>query len=80
MTADNSAVVCTCGRTHSLSTQEIFLGEGALKKFPILLEEEGYSHPVIVCDGNTWKAAGKQTASLIPGSRVRLPSGRESAC
>ena len=62
--------VCTCGRTHSLSTQEIFLEMGALKKLPILLREDGYNHPVIVCDGNTWKAAGKQTASLIPGSRV----------
>ena len=72
--------VCTCGRTHSLSTQEIFLEMGALKKLPILLGEDGYNHPVIVCDGNTWKAAGR--ANRIPYSwkPCRLPSGRESAC
>lgn len=52
---------CSCGKTHTLSLRQLLLHEGALTELPALLAALGeYRSRVMVCDGNTYRAAGKQ--------------------
>ena len=54
---------CSCGRNHQLVVDDVILEEGALKKLPEILNKEPYDqykHLVMVCDDNTYEAAGKE--------------------
>ncbi len=54
---------CSCGRNHQLVVDDVILEEGALKKLPEILNKEPYNqykHLVMVCDDNTYEAAGKK--------------------
>lgn len=50
---------CACGRTHSTNLKKIDIEEGALKRLPQTIGEFGYQNVFMVCDVNTWEAAGK---------------------
>lgn len=63
---------CSCGRNHQLVVNDIFLEEGAIKKIPEILKMESYSkyvNFVMICDDNTYEAAGKEVEEQIPGIR-----------
>ena len=64
---------CSCGRDHQLVVDDVILEEGALKKLPEILNKEPYDrykHLVMVCDGNTYEAAGKEVEKLLNGISV----------
>lgn len=64
---------CSCGRTHDLVVEDMILEEGAIKKLPELLKRERYAKyqkMVMVCDDNTYEAAGKRVEKLFPGIPV----------
>lgn len=64
---------CPCGKPHALSVKEVFIKSGALLKLPSLLQAEGLHYPCILCDDNTYAAAGKQVEALLPaGSKICL--------
>lgn len=50
---------CDCGRVHSTKLKRIDIENGALKRLPKHIEELGYKNIFVVCDINTWEAAGK---------------------
>ena len=59
---------CSCGRDHQLVVDDVILEEGALKKLPEILNKEPYNqykHLVMVCDDNTYEAAGKEVEKLL---------------
>ena len=59
---------CSCQRDHQLVVDDVILEEGALKKLPEILKKEPYDqykHLVIVCDDNTYEAAGKEVEKLL---------------
>ena len=64
---------CSCGRNHQLVVDDVILEEGALKKLPEILNKEPYDqykHLVMVCDDNTYEAAGKEVERLLGGIPV----------
>ncbi|MFR5921673.1 iron-containing alcohol dehydrogenase, partial [Eubacterium ventriosum] len=64
---------CSCGRNHQLVVDDVILEEGALKKLPEILNKEPYDqykHLVMVCDDNTYEAAGKEVEKLLGGIPV----------
>ncbi len=69
---------CTCGRTHEIFVKDILIEENALKKLPDKIKnihKGPNSNIVVICDTNTYQAAGKQIEILLPGSEfVILPA------
>ena len=56
---------CSCGRIHKCELQYLKIGRGAVQDTPAMLETLGSRKPFIVCDQNTWEAAGKQVARIL---------------
>lgn len=71
---------CSCGREHRLAVEEIYLEEGALERIPDILNRDrycGYQSFVMICDENTYEAAGRKVEQKIEGLRsIRLDSYR----
>lgn len=66
---------CDCGRTHRVAIKKILLNSGALAKLPELLKELGnFQKTAMICDRNTYSAAGKRrkhsVLSLIPSAWI----------
>ena len=60
---------CECGRTHRLLTRDIRLEHGALRALPETVSRLCPGKTAhIVCDENTYAAAGKAAAELIKNS------------
>ncbi len=64
---------CICGKSHQLAVEEIYLEAGALKRFPEILKNERYAkyHKfAVICDENTYEAAGRQVEKMLGGIPV----------
>ena len=67
---------CECGKTHDMSIKKILLEPGALEQLPKAVLEVGLSgKALIICDKNTWKAAGARAAELLPDNSVIILEG-----
>ena len=65
---------CSCGREHTLAVEQIYLEAGALDRIPDILSGgsfAGYYNFVMICDDNTYKAAGKRVEQRIENLRRR---------
>lgn len=57
---------CACGKTHQCDVKSIIMRPGALSELPKVIADLGtYRHVAMVCDRNTYGAAGKRVESLI---------------
>jgi len=56
---------CSCGRTHKCELQFLKIGRGVVKEVPAMVRTLGAKKPFIVCDMNTWKAAGERAAQEL---------------
>ena len=54
---------CPCGKEHSLTIESVYTGKGAVYKLPEALS--GYKKVFILCDTNTYEAAGKLVKSIL---------------
>ncbi len=61
---------CSCGKVHHTSVDRIVIGAGALKQVPQIVKEYGVVRPFVVCDGNTWKAAGERLMQLLQEAEI----------
>ncbi|MDO4169544.1 MAG: sn-glycerol-1-phosphate dehydrogenase [Lachnospiraceae bacterium] len=64
---------CSCGKDHQLVVDDVILEEDALQKIPDYLKKEPYAkyhHFAMVCDENTYEAAGKEVEKLVEGIQV----------
>lgn len=64
---------CSCGKDHQLAVKEVILEEGALQRIPGILRQEAYRqyhNYVMICDENTYQAAGKEVEKLIEGIKI----------
>lgn len=65
---------CPCGKEHPLFVDMILIEENALLKLPVVLKQYG-KVPAMICDENTYAAAGTQVEALVPGIKSYiLPS------
>jgi glycerol-1-phosphate dehydrogenase [NAD(P)+] len=61
--------LCGCGKEHKIFVKDIFVESGALQSLPTLFSEEVYGQlhkPVVICDENTYYAAGQAVLKLLP--------------
>ncbi len=80
---------CACGRHHETGVKYLKIGRGVIETIPEALKALGVSHPFVVCDQNTYKAAGERAVQILDaagvpyalyvfdGARPVLPSERE---
>ncbi|MBQ9783331.1 MAG: sn-glycerol-1-phosphate dehydrogenase [Clostridia bacterium] len=66
------ARICSaCGRVHGSEVKRIVMGEGVLGELPAVIRERGdYRHAVMICDENTYAAAGRTVEGLWAFDRV----------
>ena len=55
---------CACGRIHTLSSK-IVTGENILKDIPSLCDEYSSKNIYVICDKNTFKAAGEKVINIL---------------
>lgn len=69
---------CSCGMPHDIYVKDIIIETGALDHFPKYLGkvfEGSYDEIVLLCDTNTYEAAGKKLEEILKISKlVKLPS------
>jgi glycerol-1-phosphate dehydrogenase [NAD(P)+] len=56
---------CSCLREHEISVKGIFIEDGAIERLPELLKD--FKKPAVICDENTYSAAGKRACGLLGG-------------
>lgn len=61
---------CSCGKRHETQLEYLELGPGVLKKLPVFLQKAGYRRPFVVCDPNTYAAAGEQVLRLLEDAGI----------
>lgn len=62
---------CGCGRTHDIRVKDIIIEQGAIQRLPELLSRGDYfqyQHMAIICDDNTYLAAGAAVLKGLPQS------------
>lgn len=62
---------CSCGKEHNIYVKDIIIEAGALNKLPQVIDKDEYSkykRPCIICDDNTYIAAGEKVKELVPNS------------
>ena len=61
---------CSCGRKHEIVVDDMIIESGAVSKLPEILSRDAYKkfqNIVMICDENTYEAAGKTVERLVPG-------------
>jgi len=61
---------CSCGKTHEVDLEEAYIQSGALAFLPEILSGPRYANKKkvrMICDENTYKAAGQEIEKLLPG-------------
>lgn len=61
----NQTIVCDCGKEHSSKVQHVVIEEKAIKRVPELMSAHGYRKAFIICDANTWEAAGQEVEETV---------------
>ena len=56
---------CECGRHHAVSCKYLSIRRGAIKDLTAAVRAVGGAKPLLVCDKNTWKAAGERAFDLL---------------
>lgn len=56
---------CPCGQTHTCTISHVVIRNGALNELPPMTRE--YKSILLVCDGNTYRVAGKRVENLLEG-------------
>lgn len=61
---------CGCGKRHTTGVRIVNIGAGALLSLPQALFACGFRRPFVVCDANTYVAAGKRVTETLDGAGI----------
>ncbi len=62
----NDGFVCpSCGKSHCGLLSDCIIGDDALSSLPAILEKYRITHPFILCDRETYAAAGEAVTQLL---------------
>ena len=61
---------CACGKHHACAMDYLRIGPGAIQGVPDMVKALGCNKPFVICDENTYAAAGKQTEALLEAAGV----------
>ena len=63
---ENDGAVCpSCGKKHFGLLRDYIAEENAIERLPALLNKYGCKKPFVLCDPNTYSAAGKQVEEVL---------------
>ncbi len=62
---------CECGKHHSCPMEYLKIEKGAIGYLTEMLRVLGSSYPMVVCDENTYKAAGEKVCDILDKAGVR---------
>lgn len=66
---------CTCGRNHEIYVKDIIIEPGAISRLPEYLHQVfhgKHTEIAILCDSNTYQAAGSKAEAALPGSYMAV--------
>ena len=61
----NDGFACDCGKRHSGLLKDCIIGENALTGLPEMVRKYGGTHPFVLCDRETFIAAGEKVCALL---------------
>ena len=61
---------CECGRRHGTGLRDLRIGRGAVEALPEAVRSLDAHRPMLVCDENTWDAAGGRAAALLDAAGI----------
>jgi len=56
---------CSCGKHHLCAMDYLEIGPGAVKHTPEMVKRMGAKKPFVICDDNTFRAAGERVDQLL---------------
>ncbi len=62
---------CSCGKEHFMNVDKVIIENGAVNQVPKVLNEYGHKYPLLVCDKNTYKAAGKKVQQILDDNNIK---------
>ncbi len=66
----NDGFECACGKRHYGLLRDCIIGEGALSELPRILRKYNVTHPFLLCDNETYEAAGRLAAGLLETENI----------
>ena len=66
----DGSVCSACGRRHYGKLRDAIIGEGALLSLVPLVRKYGGKRAFVLCDKNTYAAAGKKVCALLDGGEI----------
>lgn len=66
----NDGFLCDCGKHHYGKLKDCIIGENALDKIPAMVQKHGGSHPFVLCDKDTYAAAGKAVCEILDNAGI----------
>ena len=68
---ENDGRLCpVCGRIHSGKLRDCAVGEGVIRILPALIRKYGGTRAFVLCDRDTYRAAGEQVCSLLESEGI----------
>lgn len=61
---------CDCGKVHRAHVSKLLIGSGAIGETPAMLSAMRVAHPFVVCDVNTYAAAGAEVVRLLSAQGI----------
>jgi len=61
---------CACGRDHTVAIDEVVIGKGVIRRLPEFAAKYGAKRPFVLCDKNTYAAAGQAVCTLLEEAGV----------
>ena len=61
---------CACGRRHACPMKYLNIGAGIVDEAPKMVAAMGRKRPFVVCDENTWQAAGRRVDAALTAAGV----------
>ena len=61
---------CSCGRVHKCELKFLKIGLGVIRELPDMIAAVGAEKPFLVCDGDTYEAAGKEAERILTDAGI----------
>ena len=61
---------CECGRHHATDLEFLRIGRNAIETVPEGLKAVGATRPMVICDPNTYEAAGRRVTEILDGAGI----------
>ncbi len=59
------SALCDCGKTHEVAIDAVVIGKGVVQQLPDFIKKYNATNPFILCDCNTYAAAGEQVCRIL---------------